>query len=131
MNDDAGDSKLWTAVQALVRAELEKHPNLVESLRVAFASGHPAAVAVQRAEPIPLAGGAGAMTESRITINGVPLGEGQAMTVRVAIESLASSLDDGLGDDEHGRAMVAAYRARIAELRELMFGAAPGAPPAR
>jgi hypothetical protein len=62
------------------------------------------------------------MSEPHITINGTELTEAQAMTVRVAIESLASSLaEDGLGDDEHRRAMVEGYTARINEIRRLIF----------
>ncbi len=60
--------------------------------------------------------------EAAMTINGVPLTEGQALTVRVALESLAAELvstEAALGDDEHGRRMTAAYLARIAELRKL------------
>lgn len=61
------------------------------------------------------------MDEPSITINGVPLTVGQAMTVRCAIESFATTLEDGLGDDEEGRAMTAAYQARINELRAMIF----------
>jgi hypothetical protein len=59
--------------------------------------------------------------EPTITINGTLLNSAQATTVRVAIESLASDLVSGLGDDEHGRLMTAAYKARIQEIRELIF----------
>lgn len=60
------------------------------------------------------------MTEPDITINGTRLDTGQAMTVRVAIEHFASwLLTDGCGDDEHGKRMTAAYRARILQLRAL------------
>lgn len=57
------------------------------------------------------------MSEWQITINGRALTTGQAMTVRVALESFALSLRDGLGDDEHGKAMTAAYIARVEEIR--------------
>lgn len=56
--------------------------------------------------------------EATITINGKLLTPGEAMTVRVAIESLAVDLDVGLGDDEHGKAMVAGYRAAISGIRK-------------
>lgn len=61
------------------------------------------------------------MAEPSITINGVALTTGQAMTVRCAIESFASDLEDGLGDDVHGLAMTAGYLARIDELRAMIF----------
>lgn len=62
------------------------------------------------------------MTEADITINGKNLSVGQAMTVRVALESFAMSLvQEGCGDDEHGKAMTAAYINRIAEIRLKMY----------
>jgi len=52
------------------------------------------------------------------TLNGVTLSIGMAMTIRVALESFSDSLvHDGLGDDDHGRAMTKGYLARIQELR--------------
>lgn len=62
------------------------------------------------------------MSEPAITINGVPLTEAQAMTVRVAIGSFAIDMqhDDALGDDKHGRNMTAAYRGRLTEVSKLM-----------
>lgn len=52
--------------------------------------------------------------EPIITINGVSLTIAQAMTVRVAIQSLAMSLEQcGLGDDEHGRKMTEGYLGAI------------------
>lgn len=65
------------------------------------------------------------MNEPRISINGQPLTEGQAMTMRVALESFAADLlasDGGLGDDEHGKRMQKAYADRINEIRKLMLG---------
>jgi len=60
--------------------------------------------------------------ESDITINGVPLTNAQAMTVRVAIENFASDLrEDGLGKDEVGVAICQGYLARIDEIRRLIF----------
>jgi hypothetical protein len=65
------------------------------------------------------------VSEPRITINGQELSEGQATTIRVAIESFAADLrSDGLGDDDHGRKMVAGYMARLNEIRDLIFSAA-------
>lgn len=62
------------------------------------------------------------MSEPNITINGTQLTAGQAMTVRCALESLWGSLEEGLGDDDHGQFMTAAYRERISEIRGLIFG---------
>ena len=60
-------------------------------------------------------------TEPIKTLNGHALSEGQAMTLRVAIENFAGDLvRDGLGDDERGQKMAAAYLARISEVRALM-----------
>ncbi|WP_042298978.1 hypothetical protein [Paraburkholderia kururiensis] len=63
--------------------------------------------------------------EAVITINGHCLTDAQSTTVRTALESLAMSLngDAPLGDDEHGRRMTAAYRARLEEIRTFLYGA--------
>ena len=59
--------------------------------------------------------------EAEITINGVRLSTAQAMTIRVALGSFALSLrSDGLGDDEHGRAMTAGYLHAIGEIHRRM-----------
>jgi hypothetical protein len=56
-----------------------------------------------------------------MTINGHVVTEGQAMTVRVAIEAMARDLvESGLGDDEHGKIMTEGYLARIDELRRMI-----------
>ncbi len=55
-------------------------------------------------------------SEPDITINGQKLTEAQAMTVRVALSDFYTGLEAGLGDDEHGKRMTAAYRARLEEL---------------
>ena len=62
------------------------------------------------------------MTEPTIIIGDKMLNEGQAMTVRVALNNFLIDLQDpdGLGEDEHGRAMTAAYRDRIIEVLRLM-----------
>jgi hypothetical protein len=58
------------------------------------------------------------MSEPLITVNGHILSDGQAMTVRVALEHLASQMRQiGLGDDDHGRAMAKGYCDRVAEIR--------------
>jgi hypothetical protein len=61
-----------------------------------------------------------AIAEANVTINGRTLTDAQSMTVRCAVETFASSLSEGLGDDEHGRFMTKAYRDRINEIRALM-----------
>jgi hypothetical protein len=62
-----------------------------------------------------------AWNEPEIAINGVRLTTAQAMTIRVALGSFALSLrSDGLGDDEHGRAMTAAYLHAVGEIHRRM-----------
>lgn len=68
------------------------------------------------------------MNEPVITINGVTLHTGQAMTVRVALETLAMELheDPGcLGVDEHARRMAAGYLATIYEIYDLIRQSGP------
>jgi hypothetical protein len=44
------------------------------------------------------------------------------MTLRVAIESFADSLvNEGLGDDDHGKRMTTAYLDRINEIRKPLY----------
>lgn len=60
--------------------------------------------------------------EPDITINGHTLNNGQAMTVRCAIESFAFSLaddEDSLWEDAEG--LRSAYFARIKEIRKMIF----------
>ena len=60
--------------------------------------------------------------EPDITINGVPCTSAMAATIRVAVENFASDLrEDGLGEDETGRAITKGYLARIDEIRGLIF----------
>lgn len=62
------------------------------------------------------------MSEPEITINGVPLTDTQAMTIRVAIENFAIDLNDaGLGEDEHGKVMTRRYLQAIQEIRRAIF----------
>lgn len=59
--------------------------------------------------------------EPLITINGVAISPGAAMTVRVAIESYAMWLDENaLGDDEPARSIRAGYLKQIQYLRHLL-----------
>lgn len=60
------------------------------------------------------------MTEAHIVINGNRLTDAQSMTVRVALESFAVTMADGLGHDAHGRQMVAGYKESILDIREYM-----------
>ena len=63
------------------------------------------------------------MTEPRITIDGIVLTTGQAMTVRVALASFTLDVKVGrLGSDEHGVAVTAAYKARLEEILKLLGG---------
>lgn len=58
------------------------------------------------------------MKEARITINGHTLTEAQSMTIRVAIEIAALDISrNGLGNDQIGKDIAAAYLARINEIR--------------
>lgn len=61
--------------------------------------------------------------EAKITINGVALAPSQSMTIRVALESFAMSLeqDDALGPDTHGRLMRKNYFENINEIRRALY----------
>jgi hypothetical protein len=65
------------------------------------------------------------MTEPRITINGVALDDGQAMTVRCAVEAFADLARDTR--DELGE-IGPLYLARCRELRTLMYLPTKGEP---
>jgi hypothetical protein len=59
--------------------------------------------------------------EADIQINGWQMTNAQSMTIRCAIEIFAATLEaDGLGDNERGRAMAAAYLDRIREIRRML-----------
>jgi len=66
------------------------------------------------------------MTEADVIINGKPLSFGQAMALRVACTTFHMDMADpeALGDDEHGRAMTAAYRQRLTEVLQLLIAPA-------
>jgi hypothetical protein len=60
--------------------------------------------------------------EPQISINGIPLSEGQGMAVRVACEAFLSQMrEEGLGDDEHGKLMAELYAERLLEVRGLIL----------
>jgi hypothetical protein len=64
--------------------------------------------------------------EPNITINGYLLNSAQAMTVRVALQDMAMSLEaNGLGDDEHGRQMARLYTERIREINRVISDERP------
>lgn len=58
--------------------------------------------------------------EPTIVINGVMLPRPAAITMRVAISAFAFSLEDGLGDDEHGKFMTEAYKKQIKFIQTCM-----------
>lgn len=63
--------------------------------------------------------------EPEIIINGIKVTDGMAMTIRVAIETFSVDLQDGLGDDDHGRAITKGYQANIDKIRDLIFNDKP------
>jgi len=60
--------------------------------------------------------------EPDIVINDQQLSAAQAMAVRVAVSSFPANLvmNGGLGDDEHGKAMVKLYTMRCNEIMEFI-----------
>ena len=61
------------------------------------------------------------MNEPKIEINGVTLTDSQTIAVRIAVESLGVTIEDGLGDDDYARQLAELYRSRIEEVRDLMY----------
>ena len=64
------------------------------------------------------------MKEATITINGVPLTNQQSMTVRVALTSFHSRMQNPLelGNDKHGASMVALYRKSSGSVLDIILG---------
>ncbi len=61
------------------------------------------------------------INEPEIIINGINIGAGCALTIRVAIECLANDLhENGLGDDEHAKILTQNYFNRINDIRRIM-----------
>jgi hypothetical protein len=61
-------------------------------------------------------------TEPEVTINGVKLTFAQSMTLRVAMCSFRSEMiEEGLGNDEHGRRMAKSYAEKAEEIIAAMF----------
>lgn len=72
------------------------------------------------------------MSEPIITINGHTLTEGQAMTLRVAVEVFIADLtENGLGDDLHGQRMQEAYLSNLAYIQSYLFNRSYGGPPVK
>ena len=61
------------------------------------------------------------MKEPVIIINGILLGEGASMTIRVAIEEFASALKNGLGKDPLGTSIYEGYLNQITEIRKVIY----------
>jgi hypothetical protein len=61
--------------------------------------------------------------EARVVVNGFDLTAAESMTVRVALESLSSSLADegALGHDEHGEVMRLGYLGNIRSIRRILY----------
>jgi hypothetical protein len=60
--------------------------------------------------------------EPHITINGVELTGGQAMTVRVAISTMFAEMSEpeALGNDDMGISIASGYKDRCAEILRIM-----------
>jgi hypothetical protein len=62
--------------------------------------------------------------EADITINGVTLTEAESMTLRVAIDTLANVLAEGLEDPE-GRALTEMYVESLSKIQTLLESRTP------
>jgi hypothetical protein len=58
--------------------------------------------------------------EAEITINGVKLSDAESMTVRVAIDTLANVLAEGLGFENDGVALSDRYIASLSRIQTLL-----------
>lgn len=69
-------------------------------------------------------------SEASVTINGVKLTDAQSMTLRVALTDFHERMADPdcLGEDDHGRRMVAAYRKMASEMLSIMASFHGGIP---
>jgi hypothetical protein len=59
--------------------------------------------------------------EADITISGQRLTEAQSMTVRVALQAFAMTLQEGLGEDETGKRIADGYLRCIDEINQLIM----------
>jgi len=62
--------------------------------------------------------------ETEIMISGVRLTDAESMTVRVAIDTLANVLAEGLGEQE-GRALTEVYMASLSTIQTLLESRKP------
>jgi hypothetical protein len=58
--------------------------------------------------------------EAVITINGTRLSDAESMTVRVAIDTLANVLAEGLGFENDGIALTDRYMASLSRIQSLL-----------
>ena len=58
--------------------------------------------------------------EAVITINGVSLSDAESMTVRVAIDTLANVLAEGLGFENDGIALTDRYMTSLSRIQTLL-----------
>jgi hypothetical protein len=63
--------------------------------------------------------------EAEITINGAKLSDAESMTVRVAIDTLANVLAEGLGLENDGTALTVRYMASLSRIQTLLEYRAP------
>lgn len=62
-------------------------------------------------------------SEPAIIINSTCCSDGMAMTIRVAVEHFASWLhEEGLGEDDHGKAMKDGYLRCVQQIRQAIHG---------
>jgi hypothetical protein len=65
------------------------------------------------------------MQEAEITINGASLTDTESMTVRVAIDTLANVLSEGLGLNDDGVELTQRYMASLSRIQALFDHQAP------
>ena len=58
--------------------------------------------------------------EAEITINGTKLTDAESMTVRVAIDTLANVLAEGLGVESDGMALTDQYMTSLSRIQNLL-----------
>jgi hypothetical protein len=73
-----------------------------------------------RAMPPNAAGGKRMQDEAEITINGTKLSESESMTVRVAIDTLANVLAEGLGAEGEGIPVTERYMSALSRIQTLL-----------
>jgi predicted RecB family endonuclease len=63
--------------------------------------------------------------EAEITINGAKLTDAESMTVRVAIDTLANVLAEGLGLESDGVALTDRYMVSLSRIQDLLESREP------